>query len=99
MMPGAAAPDPAGLQEMFDLALDLLCLATVDGYFLRVNPAFERTLGYTAEELCTRKFFDFIHPDDLEPTYRAMETLGRGEELHQFENRYICRDGTVRWLQ
>jgi PAS domain S-box-containing protein len=98
-MSDPAAPDPAGLQDMFYLALDLLCLATVDGYFLRVNPAFEQTLGYTAEELCSRKFFDFIHPDDLEPTYRAMAALGRGEELHQFENRYICRDGTIRWLQ
>jgi PAS domain S-box-containing protein len=88
-----------GLQDLFDLALDLLCIATVDGYFLRVNPAFERTLGYTAEELCSRRFFDFIHPDDLERTHAAMDALGRGEELHQFQNRYLCRDGSVRWLE
>jgi PAS domain S-box-containing protein len=88
-----------GLQDLFDLALDLLCIATVDGYFLRVNPAFERTLGYTAEELCSRRFFDFVHPDDLERTQEAMEVLGRGEELHQMENRYLCRDGSIRWLQ
>jgi PAS domain S-box-containing protein len=88
-----------GLQDLFDLALDLLCIATVDGYFPRVNPAFERTLGYTAEELCSRRFFDFVHPDDLERTQEAMEVLGRGEELHQMENRYLCRDGSIRWLQ
>jgi PAS domain S-box-containing protein len=84
---------------MFDLSLDLFCIASVDGYFLRVNPAFERTLGYTTEELCSRKFFDFVHTDDVERTHEAMDALGRGEELHLFENRYVCRDGSIRWLQ
>jgi PAS domain S-box-containing protein len=97
---GADAASAAfGLQEMFDLSLDLFCIATVDGYFLRVNPAFERTLGYTAEELCSRRFFEFVHTDDVERTHQAMDALGRGEELHLFENRYVCRDGSVRWLQ
>ena len=42
-----------------------MCLATYDGYFRRVNPAFERTLGYTIEELTSRPFLDFVHPEDL----------------------------------
>jgi PAS domain S-box-containing protein len=89
----------SGLEAMLDLSLDLLGIATVDGHFVRVNKAFERTLGYTAEEFCSRSFYDFIHPDDQERTHQAMEVLGRGEELHQFENRYLCRDGSIRWLQ
>jgi PAS domain S-box-containing protein len=96
---GDAASAAFGLQEMFDLSLDLFCIATVDGYFLRVNPAFERTLGYPTAELCSRRFYDFVHAEDVERTRQAMEALGRGEELHLFENRYICRDGSVRWLQ
>lgn len=67
---GAAA---FGLEELVNLSLDLLGIATVDGYFVRVNPAFERTLGYTAEEFLSRPFYDFIHPDDLGRTHLAME--------------------------
>jgi PAS domain S-box-containing protein len=74
-------------------------VVSVDGYFQQVNPAFERTLGYTDEELLRRPFFDLVHPDDLERTREAMEVLRRGQELHQFENRYVCRDGSIRWLQ
>ena len=88
-----------GLDDLFSLSLDLICVATVDGYFKQVNPAFERTLGYTTEELLRRPSFDFVHPDDLERTREAMEVLRRGQELHQFENRYVCRDGSIRWLQ
>ena len=88
-----------GHDELFELSLDLLCVATVDGCFKQVNPAFERTLGYTTEELLRRPSFDFVHPDDLERTHEAMEVLRRGHELHQFENRYVCRDGSIRWLQ
>jgi PAS domain S-box-containing protein len=87
------------LEDLFDLSLDLLCIATVDGYFKRVNLAFERTLGYTREELLSRPFYDFMHPDDAETTREAMAMLARGEELHRFENRYIGSDGAERWLQ
>ena len=72
--------------------------ATVDGYFKWVNPAFERTLGYTADELVSRPFLDFVHPEDVKRTQLTIDVLG-SEEIHQFENRYICRDGSIRWLQ
>jgi PAS domain S-box-containing protein len=96
---GEAVPGAFGLEDLFNLSLDLLCIATIDGRLKRVNPAFERTLGYPVEELLSRPFFDFVRPEDLERTREAMGTLGRGEELHQFENRYVCRDGSIRWLQ
>ncbi|MCW2649179.1 MAG: hypothetical protein JWR32_155 [Mycobacterium sp.] len=97
-MSDAEAQDAVGL-ELFDLSPDLMCLATVDGYFKRVNHAFEKTLGYPIEELTSRPFFDFVHPDDLERTRAALATLESGGELHEFENRYICRDGSIRCLQ
>jgi PAS domain S-box-containing protein len=98
-MTDAEAPDSVALEALFDLALDMVFLASVDGRFTRVNPAFERTLGYTSEELVSRPFLDFVHPEDLERTRQVMTVQAAGGELHQFENRYICRDGTVRWLQ
>jgi PAS domain S-box-containing protein len=87
------------VERIFDLSLDLLCIAGLDGRFKRVNPAFERTLGYTTQELLSRPFLEFVHPDDRARTAEAMETLGRGQRLVQFENRYMCADGSIRWLQ
>jgi PAS domain S-box-containing protein len=87
------------VERIFDLSLDLLCIAGLDGHFKRVNPAFERTLGYTTQQLLSRPFLDFVHPDDRAPTAEAMEMLERGERVVLFENRYICSDGSARWLE
>jgi PAS domain S-box-containing protein len=87
------------VERFFDLSLDMLCTASFDGYFKRVNPAFERTLGYSSRELLSRPFFDFVHRDDVEATREALRALARGEEVHQLENRYICSDGSERWLE
>jgi PAS domain S-box-containing protein len=84
---------------IFDHSLDLLCIAGLDGYFKRVNPAVVRTLGHSEEELLSRPFLDFVHPDDLEPSIEVVEALARGEDVVQFENRNMCRDGSFRWLQ
>jgi PAS domain S-box-containing protein len=87
------------VERIFDLSVDLLCIAGLDGHFKRVNPAFERTLGYTTQELLSRPLLEFVHPNDRARSVEAMETLGRGQKLVQFENRYVCADGSLRWLQ
>ena len=87
------------LSDFFQLSLDLLCIGNLDGYFTRVNPAFEQTLGYTSAELTSRPFVEFVHPDDRELTAEAFASQKRGNELIGLENRYICSDGSVRWLQ
>jgi PAS domain S-box-containing protein len=87
------------VERIFDLSLDMLCIGDLDGYFRRVNPSFERTLGYTAHELTSRPFADFVHPDDRERTRAALDTLARGQEVVEFENRDVCRDGSLRWLE
>ena len=86
------------LDRFFTISLDLLCIATFDGYFTRVNPAWQRTLGYTSEELVTHPFLDFVHPDDREPTVAAMSALKTGARVSDFENRYRARDGSYKWL-
>ena len=87
------------LDQFFNVTLDLLCIANTEGYFLRLNPAAERILGYTREELMARPFLDFVHPDDLDKTREAVSTLASQQKVFSFENRYRCKDGTYRWLQ
>jgi PAS domain S-box-containing protein len=84
--------------RFFTLSLDMLCIAGFDGYFRRVNPAWQRGLGYSEAELLSRPFLEFVHPDDREATVAEMERLKEGSDVVYFENRYFHRDGTVRWM-
>ncbi|MDX6657261.1 MAG: hypothetical protein QOH62_2054, partial [Solirubrobacteraceae bacterium] len=87
------------VDDIFDLSLDLLCVAGLDGYFKRVNPAFEHTLGYDAATLLSRPILEFVHPDDREGTAQVLGALSEGPHMSHFENRYIRADGAVTWLQ
>jgi PAS domain S-box-containing protein len=87
------------LDRFFTLSLDLFCVATFDGYFVRVNPAWQTVLGHSEEELRSTPFMDFVHPDDREATIRAMSALVDGERVIDFENRYRAKNGSYRWLQ
>ena len=83
-----------------ELSLDMIATASFDGYFIDVNPAFTRTLGFTAEELVSRPFIDFVHPDDRDPTLAAVvEQTEEGREVLNFQNRYRTKDGSYRWLE
>jgi len=84
--------------RFFNNTLDMLCIADFDAYFRQLNPAFERTLGWSVEEMKARKFLDLVHPDDVATTIDAMKGLSEGERITGFENRYLCKDGTYRWL-
>ena len=87
------------LDRFFRLSLDLFCVATFDGYFVRVNPAWETVLGFTVEELRKSPFMEFVHPDDRTATTDVMSGLLSGARLIGFENRYRCKDGSYKWLQ
>jgi PAS domain S-box-containing protein len=87
------------MDQFFTITSDLLCMANTDGYFLRLNPAWERALGYSREELMAKRFLEFVHPDDLMRTKAAISTLASQREVVYFENRYRCKDGTYRWLE
>lgn len=91
----------AELDQFFSVTLDLFCVANTEGYFLRLNPAWERVLGYSREELMANRFFDFVHPEDLHATQGVFTDIASQKEIeiYAFENRYRCKDGTYRWLE
>jgi len=83
----------------FHLTLDLMCIADYSGKFLFVNPSWVRTLGWTEEQLTARPFVEFVHPEDREATVSETLKLATGEyETLSFENRYLCADGSYKWL-
>ncbi|MFL1454257.1 diguanylate cyclase domain-containing protein [Marinobacter sp. GN3S48] len=82
----------------FEHSVQMLCIAGLDGYFKQVNAAFANTLGYSREELLSRPFVDFVHPDDVARTTRELEGLGAGYDSVSFENRYRAKDGSWRWI-
>jgi len=86
------------LDRFFALSLDMLCIAGFDGYFKRVNPSWQRILGYTEAELLSRPYIELIHPDDRDVTRVQAGRLTNGHDINYFENRYFHKDGTVRWL-
>ena len=84
--------------RFFEISLDMLCILGFNGYFTRLNPAWERTLGFTLQELLSRPFIEFVHPDDRERTLEQNRGVSTGGRALSFENRYVCKDGSYRWL-
>lgn len=88
------------LESIFETSHDLLCAADDKGVFQRVNPAAEQMLGYKASQLVGKPFWDFVHPDDIEPTTAELERRAvSGDGTVSFLNRYLRKDGSQCWLE
>jgi PAS domain S-box-containing protein len=84
--------------RFFAISQDLLCTIGFDGYFKDLNPAWEKTLGYTKAEILSQPFIDFVHPEDRQETLVEAESISGGKSLLNFENRYRCKDGAYRYF-
>ncbi len=89
---------PEDIETFFSISLDLMCVASIEGHFIKVNPSFTRILGHSERELLSRPFLEYVHVDDAEDTLRALRNLEAGEPTIDFRNRFRCADGTYRVL-
>ncbi len=94
--------EAAKFQEERDLlfaqSIDMIGIVGKDGYFKTINPAFERTLGYSIDEILTTPFIDFIHPDDREMTFKKVEDLETLKTV-SLVNRGRRKNGEYVWLE
>ena len=111
-VPAFAAPTPpspefsmlkdltsAQLESFFALVPDMMCIVSLDGYFKKLNSAWETVLGHPIDELLSQPFSHFIHPDDVEPTMAEVERRIGGHSTIDLINRYRCKDGSYKWLE
>ncbi|MGH9544041.1 MAG: response regulator [Terriglobales bacterium] len=84
--------------RFLNLSIDMFCTAGVDGFFKSLNPSWKKVMGFTTHELMAKPYLDFIHPDDRPATQGEGEKLLKGEITTAFENRYLCKDGSYKWL-
>jgi PAS domain S-box-containing protein len=84
------------LSNLFDYSADLICIADKNGFLVKTNPAFSNVLGFSVEELKSKRFTDLIHPDDLETSAQQIAKLYQGEIIQAHANRYQTKAGTYR---
>ena len=87
------------LQKFFNLAPDLLCISSFDGDFLKINSSWQRTLGYSEQEILSTPLLELIHPDDKDSTIKRMAQGMTVGATIQFNSRYRCKDGSYKWLE
>jgi PAS domain S-box-containing protein len=85
-------------EKFFTISLDLFCLTSFDGKFLRVNPAWRDVLGWTEQELTSLAQLELVHPEDRERTIAEIARLASGASSVAFETRFRKRDGSYRHL-
>jgi len=85
-------------KHFFDSSVDMLCIANYDGYFVEINPALMNLLGFSREELMSRKINDFVFDQDKDSTQEIREGIHKNEKLINFQNRYVSKLGEIVWL-
>ena len=86
------------LERFFTISTDIFCILDLDGYFIMVNPSFKKLLGYELSEFMEKSFIEFIHPEDKKITLKESNKVLKGIALKNFENRYLTKDGSYKWI-
>jgi len=86
------------IENFFDLAADMLTISDFNGRLLKLNKAWSKILGFTIKEITNKPFMELVHPDDHDITLEAFSKILKGEPVQKFENRYLTKDGSYKWL-
>ena len=84
------------LNDFFEFSPNLIAIIGMDGFIKRINPSFERKFGFSELEILSRPFTEFIHPEDLQKTYEAIEKIAIAGS--DFEMRCRKKDGNYIWI-
>jgi PAS domain S-box-containing protein len=87
------------LERLYQLSNDLICVASTDGFFKRVNPAFEKILGWEESYLLQNSFRDLIHPDELLLAGQQLEKFDLGVPAENLILRTRCKSGQYKYIQ
>ena len=87
------------LENFFNVSINMLCITSDTGKFVKVSSACRHILGYEPQDLEGKNFIDFIHPEDVEPTLSASAELNSGSAIKSFINRYKRKDGSYVWIE
>jgi PAS domain S-box-containing protein len=86
------------LARFYELSSDLFCISGFDGYLKKVNPAFSQSLGYSEQELLSKPLTHFVMAEDVDKTEDYFRSIMQGADFKYYENRYICKNGNIKWL-
>jgi len=86
------------LHQFFALSLDMFCITDLEGYIQRMNPAWEKTLGFSEAELCSKPWAEFVHPEDRPRAFEALAELRDGAEVVHLELRFLSKNSAYKWL-
>jgi len=84
--------------RFFNLSSNMLCITNFDGFFKQLNPAWEKLLGWSKQELLSQPIYRFIHPQDISKTPIFKEFLDGADSNIKFENRFRTKEGNYKWL-
>ncbi len=87
------------LEWIFNLSLDMVGTGNLDGYFTKINPSFERILGYKEEEFLQKPFIEFVYDEDVEKTKETLAEAVKGKRILYIVNRYKCKEGSLKWIE
>ncbi|MBZ5617400.1 MAG: response regulator [Acidobacteriia bacterium] len=86
------------VDQFFALSLDMLSISDLEGYIQRLNPAWEKTLGFSAAEMCSKPWVEFVHPEDRQRAIEALAGFRSGAEVRHLELRFLSKSGSYKWL-
>ncbi len=87
------------LEDIFNLSPDMIAVCTTEGKFLKVNPSWEKVLGFTTKEILDLGWGKLVHPDDVPQTSKEVEKQLKGSPVVNFVNRFKCKDGSYKSLE